>query len=122
MSLISDIIGKIFKPSGANATPPPSATSSAAPTTATQAPVNVDKILSDLSKQNSQTLNWKTSIVDLMKVLSMDSSLASRQQLAKELNYLGDVNDSAAMNTWLHKQVMQKLAANGGHVPPELLH
>jgi hypothetical protein len=61
------------------------------------------------------------SIVDLMKLLGLDSSLSARKQLAKDLNYTGDTNNSAAMNIWLHKQVMQKLAANGGKVPADLL-
>ncbi|WP_294640677.1 DUF3597 family protein, partial [uncultured Aureimonas sp.] len=63
---------------------------------------------------------WRHSIVDLLKLLDLDSSLSARQELAKELGYTGDHNDSAAMNTWLHRQVMTKLAANGGTVPAEL--
>jgi hypothetical protein len=69
-----------------------------------------------------QTLNWRTSIVDLMKLLDLDSSLHARQQLAQELHYSGDMNDSAAMNIWLHKEVMRQLAANGGKVPDDLKH
>jgi hypothetical protein len=67
-----------------------------------------------------QKLNWRTSIVDLMKLLDLDSSLATRKQLAAELGYTGDMNDSATMNVWLHKQVMRKVAENGGQVPAEL--
>ena len=67
-------------------------------------------------------LNWRTSIVDLMKLLGLDSGLASRKQLADELHYTGDKDDSASMNIWLHKQVMQKLAENGGKVPDDLKH
>ena len=66
--------------------------------------------------------NWKQSIVDLMKLLDLDSSLNARKELAKELGYTGDTNDSASMNIWLHKQVMAKLAANGGKLPPEIKH
>lgn len=67
-----------------------------------------------------QKLNWRTSIVDLMKALDLDSSLAARKELAKELNYTGDTNDSATMNIWLHKALMKKLAENGGKVPAYL--
>ena len=69
-----------------------------------------------------EKLEWRTSIVDLMKALDIDSSLAARKELAKELGYTGDTNDSASMNIWLHKQVMAKLAANGGKLPPEIKH
>lgn len=77
-------------------------------------------LLDDMASKNSQKLNWKTSIVDLMKLLDLDSSLGERKALASELGYTGDMNDSAAMNIWLHKQVMNKLAANGGKVPADL--
>ena len=70
--------------------------------------------------QNKQKLDWRSSIVDLMKLLDLDSSLAARKELAKELGYTGDMDDSASMNIWLHKQVMTKLAANGGKVPDDL--
>jgi hypothetical protein len=82
--------------------------------------VDVEKVLTDLAARNKQKLDWRKSIVDLMKLLDLDSSLAARKELAKELGYTGDTNDSAKMNIWLHKQVMQKLAANGGKVPAEL--
>ena len=65
-------------------------------------------------------MNWRTSIVDLLKLLDLDSSLAARKELAQELHYTGDTGDSAAMNIWLHKQVMHKLEENGGKVPAEL--
>ena len=65
-------------------------------------------------------LAWRTSIVDLMKALNLDSSLNARKELAKELNYTGDTNDSATMNVWLHKQIMGKLAANGGKLPADI--
>jgi hypothetical protein len=86
------------------------------------AQVDVDAVLTKLTAQQSEKLDWRTSIVDLMKVLKLDSSLRARKQLAQELGYTGDINDSAAMNVWLHKQVMQKLAQNGGRVPNALLH
>jgi len=86
------------------------------------APVDVAAVLDGLAKQNKQKLHWRTSIVDLMKLLDLDSSLAARKELAKELGYTGDSNDSASMNIWLHKQVMTKLAANGGKLPPEIKH
>lgn len=82
--------------------------------------VDVEKILDDLAQQSGQKLNWRTSIVDTMKALGIDSSLEHRKELARELQYNGDMNDSAAMNVWLHKRVMKELAANGGKLPPEL--
>lgn len=69
-----------------------------------------------------EKLEWRTSIVDLMKALDIDSSFAARKELAKELGYTGDSNDSASMNIWLHKQVMAKLAANGGKLPSDIKH
>jgi hypothetical protein len=89
-------------------------------TAQTQPSVDVEAVLSDLQAKNQERLNWRTSIVDLMKLLGLDSSLASRKELAKELNYTGNMEDSAAMNMWLHKQVMRKLAENGGKLPEEL--
>ena len=83
--------------------------------------VDISKILSDMAAKSGEPLNWRTSIVDLMKLVGMDSSLTARKDLAAELGYTGDTADSAAMNIWLHKQVMKKLAENGGMVPPELL-
>jgi Domain of unknown function (DUF3597) len=82
--------------------------------------VDVEQILTDMQKQSGQQLNWRTSIVDLLKLLGLDSSLQARKDLAAELHYSGDTNDSASMNIWLHKQVMNKLAANGGKVPADL--
>jgi Domain of unknown function (DUF3597) len=87
---------------------------------AAMAQVDVDKVVTDLASQKKEKLDWKKSIVDLMKVLDLDSSLKNRQELAKELGYTGDMNDSAKMNIWLHKQVMTKLAENGGKVPDSL--
>ena len=79
-------------------------------------------MLDALTKQKKQKLNWRKSIVDLMKLLDMDSSLAARKELAKELHYTGDTSNTATMNVWLHQQVMAKLAANGGKLPPEIKH
>ena len=75
---------------------------------------------SKLAAANKEKLDWRKSIVDLMKLLGLESSLSARKELATELGYTGDKNDSAKMNIWLHKQVMQKLAANGGKVPDDL--
>jgi hypothetical protein len=83
--------------------------------------VDVEAVLTKLAAASSQKLNWRTSIVDLMKLVGMESSLAERRQLASELGYTGDTNDTATMNIWLHKQVMNKLAENGGKVPASLL-
>jgi hypothetical protein len=89
---------------------------------ATQAqPVDVEAVLTSMAGKNPQKLNWRTSIVDLMKLVGMDSTLAERKELADELGYTGDKNDTAAMNIWLHKQVMAKMAANGGKVPASML-
>ena len=82
--------------------------------------VDVEAVLSDLASRNPQSLNWKNSIVDLMKLLDLDSSLHARTELAGELHYTGDTSDSATMNLWLHKEVMRQLEANGGKVPADL--
>ena len=131
MSIFGSIMNKIFHhgapaaPAGdapAAAAAPASDSSSAAPD-APAAPadsVDVAAILTDLAGKAGQKLDWRHSIVDLMKLLNLDSSLAARKELAGELKYTGDTDDSASMNVWLHKQVMQKLAANGGKVPDEL--
>jgi hypothetical protein len=84
--------------------------------------VDVEAVLTGLAAQKKEKLDWRRSIVDLMKVLDLDSSLSARKQLAQELHYTGDTNNSAAMNIWLHKQVMTKLAENGGKVPDDLKH
>jgi Domain of unknown function (DUF3597) len=94
----------------------PAAVQPAAPA----APVDVTGIMDNLAGRSSEKLDWRKSIVDLMKLLNLDSSLAARKELAQELSYGGDMNDSASMNIWLHKQVMTKLAENGGKVPDEL--
>jgi len=88
---------------------------------ATMSQVDVEKVVSEMASKKKEKLDWRKSIVDLMKVLDLDSSLKARQELAKELGYTGDMNDSAKMNIWLHKQVMNKLAANGGKVPADLM-
>lgn len=85
------------------------------------AKVDVAAVLDAAVAKSGQKLNWKTSIVDLMKALDLDSSLTARKQLADELGYTGDKSDSATMNIWLHKQVLAKLAANGGKVPESLI-
>ena len=82
--------------------------------------VDVDAVVSKLAAAKKEKLDWRKSIVDLMKVLDLDSGLGPRKELAKELGYKGDMNDSATMNVWLHKQVMVKLAENGGKVPADL--
>jgi hypothetical protein len=124
------------KAPGSPASPPPSGPPASAPvgTVPVQAPiaapptpqaappVDVEAVLSAMAQKNPQQLNWRTSIVDLMKLLDLDSSLTARQSLAKELGYTGDLHDSASMNIWLHKQVMSKLAENGGKVPADLRH
>ena len=84
--------------------------------------VDVNAVLTERAAKKKEKLDWRHSIVDLMKVLDLDSSLTARKELARELHYTGDMNDSAAMNTWLHKQVMKKLAENGGKVPADLMH
>jgi len=83
--------------------------------------IDIAPILDSAVAAKKEKLQWRTSIVDLMKALDLDSSLSARKELAKELGYTGDTNDSATMNIWLHKQVMTKVAANGGKVPAELL-
>ena len=102
---------------GVTAGPNPTGTSGGA---VAMTEVDVEAVLNGLAAKNPQKLNWRTSIVDLMKLVGLDSSLESRKALARELNYTGDMNDSAAMNIWLHKQVMNKLAQNGGKVPEDL--
>jgi 3-oxoacyl-ACP reductase-like protein len=146
MGLLSNLISKIFShaPVTATATAPAAASAPAAqPTVATQptaaaapapaaaptpsapkpAPpiVDIAAVMEGLAAKSPEKLDWKRSIVDLMKLVGMDSSLSARKELATELHYTGDMNDSASMNVWLHKEVLKKLAENGGKVPPELL-
>jgi len=100
--------------------PTSGASTAAAPAARPGTTVDVTSILDKLAASNKEKLDWRHSIVDLMKLLNLDSSLATRKTLADELHYSGDKNDSASMNIWLHKQVMTKLAENGGKVPDEL--
>ncbi len=132
MSIFSRIKDAIFGHKAeatptSNSTPPREQTKpgnpagTAAPTTTVSpSPVDVEAVLLAMAAKNSQKLNWRVSIVDLMKLLNLDSSLANRKELAGELGYTGDTNDSATMNVWLHKEVMKQLAANGGKVPADL--
>ena len=140
MGIFGDIMSKIFGQSAKAETP---ATATAAPSASTapqaspapsgtmtrtgpapegpkvewSAPVDVKAVLRELAKSKKQKLNYDKSIVDLLKRLDLDSSLAARQELAKELGYSGDTKGSSKMNVWLHKEVMRQLAANGGKVP-----
>jgi hypothetical protein len=127
MSIFGKIMSAIFGSKadaapaggGAAAAPGSSGGAAAAPAAAT---VDVAPILDKAVAAKGEKLAWRTSIVDLMKALDIDSSFAARKDLAKELGYTGDTNDSASMNIWLHKQVMAKLAANGGKLPPDIKH
>jgi nucleoid-associated protein YgaU len=111
------------KPDTAAAGAGPAGAAATSPQAAPSAPVvDVTAMLEQKAAANPQQLNWRTSIVDLLKLLDIDSSLQARKELATELHCPPELmNDSAKMNTWLHKAVMQKLAANGGKVPAELL-
>ncbi|MFT4026185.1 MAG: DUF3597 domain-containing protein [Novosphingobium sp.] len=125
MSFFGKIKDAIFGNKAA-AAPAPAQPDATAPAAAAPAPqpvseVDVEAILNDLAAKAGQPLNWQTSIVDLMKLLGLDSSLAERKGLAQEFGYSGALDGSAEMNIWLHKQVMRELAANGGKVPAELL-
>jgi len=127
MSIFGSIMSKIFghgSAQAANASPTLAPSGSPTPTaTSTSAPaqtVDVAAIVDKAAAAKGEKLAWRTSIVDLMKALDLDSSLTARKQLAKELHYTGDTNDSATMNVWLHKQVMTKLAANGGKLPADI--
>jgi Domain of unknown function (DUF3597) len=132
MTVLGNIISTIFGHAGAKPSPPgtgpappgpPSSRSSGAanaPAAAPPSAVDVEAVLTKLASQNREKLDWRRSIVDLLKLLKLDSSHSARKELAKELHYTGNTNDSAAMNVWLHKQVMIKLAENGGKVPDSL--
>lgn len=133
MSIFGKLLSKIFPsnhpavtqataPAATDASTPtaaPAAQPTAAPATAAP-PVDVEAVLNDMAKNNPEKLNWRTSIVDLMKLVGMDSSMTARKELAKELNYTGNTSDSASMNMWLHKQVMRKIAENGGKLPADM--
>ena len=130
MSILGSIVSAIFHHAGVttSAQAAPASPSSASPSAPAGmppkpgSPVDVSAVLTKLAAASKEHLDWKTSIVDLMKLLNLDSSLTARKTLAQELHYTGDTNNSAAMNVWLHAQVMQKLAENGGKVPADLLH
>jgi hypothetical protein len=116
MSIFGSIMGAIFGHGSAQAAASPTAAASAPPAQT----VDVAEIVDKAAAATGEKLAWRTSIVDLMKALGLDSSLTARKQLAKELNYTGDTSDSATMNVWLHKQIMGKLAANGGKLPSDI--
>jgi len=129
MSIFGKIMSAIFghsadaTPASGGATAGPGAAPGGGSSSASTAPaqtVDVAPILDKAVAAKHEKLAWRTSIVDLMKALDIDSSLAARKDLAKELGYTGDTNDSATMNIWLHKQVMTKLAANGGKLPADV--
>jgi hypothetical protein len=117
MSIFGKIMSAIFGTSATAQTAPGGAPAGGG---AAMSQVDVEKVVSEMAAKKKEKLDWRKSIVDLMKVLDLDSSLKARQELAKELKYTGDMNDSAKMNIWLHKQVMTKLAENGGKVPADL--
>ena len=124
MSIFGKIMGAIFGTHAEAATPTGEAGSGAAPSSESSASaskgVDVAAILDKAVAAKKEKLAWRTSIVDLMKALDVDSSLSARKELAKDLKYPGDTDDSAAMNIWLHKQMMAQLAANGGKLPPDI--
>jgi hypothetical protein len=132
MSIFGNIMSAIFggsKSQSAGATPVTSGSPGVAPSmpdaplarsSGASAGVDVEAVVSGMAANKREKLDWRRSIVDLMKTLDLDSSLTARKQLAQELGYKGELNGSAEMNTWLHKQVMKKLAENGGKVPADL--
>ena len=130
--MFSDLMSKIFHHGGSQARGAEAPRQSAGPAvgsavaeapraTPVAEPVDVAAILDKMASENKQKLDWKHSIVDLMKLVGMESSLSARRELAADLDYSGDTNDTATMNMWLHKEVMKKLAENGGKVPQDLL-
>ena len=136
MNVFGKLMDKIFsrKKAAPGASPVPAPSAPAAPVTSPQAgtavatppsvptqEVDVEAVLEELAAQRGERLIWRTSIVDLMKLVGMESSLAERRELADELGYGGDKGDTATMNMWLHKEVMRRMAQNGGRVPAELL-
>ena len=129
MGIFGKIMGAIFGTHAEAATPAPtptaggsapSAGSAGGSTAAPAQSVDVAAILDKAVAAKKEKLQWRTSIVDLMKALDIDSSLSARKELATELKYTGDTNDSASMNIWLHKQMMAQLAANGGKLPSDI--
>jgi len=136
MNILGSLMGKILghsarsseakanaaRPAAPAAAPASAPAASAAPAAAAAPPVvDVETVLETMAAGTKQELDWRHSIVDLMKLTGIDSSLANRKALAQELGYTGDMNDSATMNIWLHKQVLRKLSENGGQVPANLL-
>jgi hypothetical protein len=131
MAFFSKILEKLgfgSKAAAPTTAPPPTATPAspeAAPTSPPPTPVAVVDVVAQLEQRaaaNSQKLNWRTSIVDLLKLLEIDSSLDARKELATELGCPADLmGDSAKMNIWLHRTVLTRIAANGGNVPQDLL-
>ena len=131
MGLFNNLMSKIFGASASTAsgaTAQPAQPQSSAPAAASGTSgggagqtVDVAAVLDGLAAKSPEKLDWKHSIVDLMKLVSLDSSFSARKQLAAELHYSGDPSDSASMNIWLHKEVLKKLSENGGEVPQELL-
>jgi len=139
MALFSNLLSRIWghadtaAPTTASTSGEPTATPSAAAPAATPsaaapaapappaAPVDVAAVLNGLAATHAERLDWQHSIVDLLKLVGLDSSLTARKELATDLGYTGALDGSAAMNLWLHKEVMKKLAENGGKVPQELL-
>ncbi len=130
MGILGTILSKLGI--GKDETPPPAVAPTAPPVAATPAapaaptPIAVVDVVADLAaraKANPQKLNWETSIVDLLKLLEMDSSLTARKELANEMGCpLQLREDSAQMNMWLHKTVLERIAYNGGNIPPHLIH
>ncbi|GGP26279.1 DUF3597 domain-containing protein [Silvimonas amylolytica] len=129
MGIFSDLVGKLFgkaRPEEQTQAPAQAAAPVAdvapavIPAIAPATVVDIAAVMDRLVTESGQTLNWRSSIVDMMKALGLDSSLEHRKQLAQELGFTGNTADSASMNLWLHKAVMQALTANGGKLPPEL--
>ena len=129
MSILGDIVSRIFRHSASPASAAPAGTPSpqskpaspqAAPPATPGSPVDVAAIMDKLAAQSKEKLDWRKSIVDLMKLLKLDSSLGARKRLAKELHYPGDTSDSASMNIWLHKKMMETIAAHGGKLPDDI--
>jgi hypothetical protein len=127
MSIFGNIVSAIFGhgPPGSAAIPAAKGTPTVAGSAASGKPMTqeqVEEMIEKLADAQDEEYNWDESIVDLMKLLKLDSSLGARKQLAQELGYKGELNGSAEMNIWLHKQVMVKLAESGGVVPDSLKH
>lgn len=135
MGMFATLMSKVFghktpeTPAAAPAAPAAPASDAAPVFTPVSAPavpvpmaeVDVAAVLDEMAGKSDEDLDWQKSIVDLMKLVGMDSSFKARQELAKDLNYTGDMHDSASMNIWLHKEVMTRFAANGGKLPSHLV-